>query len=184
MSELKVNETGIEGVFRLELNSFPDQRGAFVEVWQSAKMQALGLPTLHPSQLGVSHSKKGVIRGIHAEPWEKLIHPAVGSIFVAISDLRAESTTFGKVETFELDQSGALFLPKGVGNSFQALTDNVAYVYFVTGLYDVAKAHTGGYIAIRYDDPDLAINWPLKEIIVSVKDQNNPSLREAFPGKF
>jgi dTDP-4-dehydrorhamnose 3,5-epimerase/reductase len=98
--------------------------------------------------------------------------------------LRTESATFGKVETFELDQSQALYLPKGVGNSFQALTDDVAYVYLVTGLYDKDKAFSGGYIAINYSDPDLEIPWPIAEAIVSDKDQKNPTLREAFPEKF
>jgi dTDP-4-dehydrorhamnose 3,5-epimerase len=66
MSELAVKNTGIDGLLHLTLNKFDDERGSFVEVWQSAKMPGLGLPQLQPAQLGISHSKKGVIRGIHA----------------------------------------------------------------------------------------------------------------------
>lgn len=184
--ELKVTTTKINGLLVLDINVFPDERGAFAEAWQKPKMAALGLPQITPMQMSVSHSKKGVIRGVHAEPWEKYIHIAHGKVFAAISDLRPDSATFGVVETFELDQHKALFLPKGMGNSFQALTDEVAYVYLVTGEWSRELADKKQYLAVVYNDPDLAIDWPIKgeAQIVSDKDQAAPTLREVFPEKF
>jgi dTDP-4-dehydrorhamnose 3,5-epimerase len=168
-----------------DLNIFNDNRGSFTEVWQTEEMQKLGLPELKPAQLGISRSRKGTIRGVHAEPWEKLIHVINGTAFIAISDIRPDSPTYGEVETFELTSNQALFLPKGLGNAFQAMTD-VDYCYFVTGLWSADTAYTGGYVQIRFNDEDLAIDWPIQgnEQIVSIKDRQNPSLRETYPEKY
>lgn len=182
-----VHKTKFEGMLIFDLNIFEDPRGRFTEVWQTEVMQEMGLPALDPKQLGIAHTKKGGIRAIHAEPYDKVVHVVRGKVFCAMVDLRVESATFGEVETFELDSSQMLFIPKGVGNGIQAVSDeDVDYVYCVTGLWSAEKAYSGGYLAINYADADLNIKWPIEsdQRIVSLKDQQNPTMRETFPEKF
>jgi len=181
-----VKETSFEGMLLFELNQFEDKRGSFTELWQTEEMQKLGLPDVNPKQVGISKSNKGTIRAVHAEPYDKIISPIEGEIFVAMVDLRTDSETFGKVDSFQMDSTQMLFIPKGIGNSFQALSDKVIYCYCVTGLWSSEKAYSGGYVAVHYADPDLNIDWPIgpENQIVSMKDQNNPTMREAFPDKY
>lgn len=187
ISQRGVHKTKFEGMLVFDLNIFEDKRGVFTEVWQTEAMQELGLPALDPKQLGISRSHKGAIRAIHAEPYDKVIHVVEGKIFVAMVDLRTDSATFGEVDTFELDNTKMLFIPNGVGNSFQAISDeDVIYVYCVTGVWSADKAYSGQYVAVNYADSDLAIKWPIldgKEI-VSLKDQQNKTMRELFPEKY
>lgn len=183
-SERAVHKTKFDGMLVFDLNIFEDARGSFTEVWQSEAMQAMGLPEVEPKQMGISRSKKGAIRAIHAEPYDKIISPLTGRIFVAMVDLREDSKTFGQVDSFELDNKQMMFIPKGVGNSFQAISDeDVLYCYCVTGLWSDEKAYSGQYIAINYADPDLNIQWPISggKEIVSIKDSQNKTMREYFP---
>ncbi len=187
ISERGVRKTKFDGMLIFDLNIFEDKRGSFTEVWQTEAMQALGLPEVNPKQLGISRSKKGTVRAIHAEPYDKIIHVVAGKIFVAMVDLRAGSKTFGEVDTFELDNTKMLFIPNGVGNGFQALSDEeVVYCYCVTGLWSAEKAYSGQYVAINFADSDLAIQWPIgkEDQIVSLKDQQNPTMREVFPEQY
>jgi dTDP-4-dehydrorhamnose 3,5-epimerase/reductase len=187
VSSRSVHKTKIDGLLLFDLNIFEDTRGGFTEVWQTEAMQEMGLPEVNPKQLGISRSKKGVIRAIHAEPYEKIIHPIQGKIFCAMTDLRPDSPTFGQVHSFEMDNSQMLYIPKGVGNGFQVISDeDVLYVYCTAGVWSADKAYSGQYIAINYADPDLNIEWPIgsEGQIVSVKDRNNKNLREVFPEKF
>jgi dTDP-4-dehydrorhamnose 3,5-epimerase len=182
-----VHKTAFDGMLIFDLNIFEDNRGVFTEVWQSEAMQEMGLPEVNPKQLGISRSKQGAIRAIHAEPYDKIIHVAQGKIFCAMVDLRADSATFGQVEMFELDNTQMLFIPNGVGNAFQAVSDeDVLYCYCVTGLWSADKAYSGQYVAVNYADSDLAIQWPITgdRQIVSLKDQANKTMRELFPEKY
>jgi dTDP-4-dehydrorhamnose 3,5-epimerase/reductase len=179
-----VHKTKFDGMLIFDLNIFDDPRGRFTEVWQTEAMQELGLPEVTPKQLGISRSKKGTIRAVHAEPYDKIVHPISGKIFCAMADLRTDSPTFGQVDTFELDETKMLFIPKGVGNGFQALSDEVLYCYCTAGVWSADKAYSGQYVAINYADSDLNIEWPLLDKIVSLKDEQNPTLRETFPEKF
>lgn len=184
VSDLGVHKTAFEGMLIFDLNIYNDPRGSFTEVWQTEAMQKLGLPDFTPKQLGISRSKKGVIRAVHAEPYDKVIYVVTGRIFVAMVDLRYGSLTFGQVENFELDNRQMLFIPKGVGNAFQAISDkDTLYCYCVSDVWSADKAYSGQYIALNYADPDLNIQWPIgggKEI-VSIKDQQNKSMREVYP---
>ena len=112
--ELKVSETGIEGLKVVELSVHGDARGWFKENWQRAKMVALGIPDLHVVQNNVSfNAERGVTRGIHAEPWDKFISVATGSVFGAWVDLRQGSATYGKAYTTTLDPSRARYTSPG-----------------------------------------------------------------------
>lgn len=175
---MDIVETNLGGLREIKLDVFEDERGSFREAYQAAKLKDLGLPSLDIVQMNVSESQYGVIRGIHAEPWDKYIHIAWGKVFAAIVDLRKESKTFGEVATFNLDTTNALFVPKGLGNSFAVLSERVVYSYLVTEHWHPDNP----YPAVAYDDPTLGITWPVeaKDRIVSDKDQRNPTLKEAY----
>ncbi|MGN0056146.1 MAG: sugar nucleotide-binding protein [Atopobiaceae bacterium] len=180
--DLKVEATGIEGLKVVELSVHGDSRGWFKENWQRAKMVALGIPDLHVVQNNISfNANRGVTRGIHAEPWDKFISVATGSVFGAWVDLRAGSATFGKVFTTTLDPSRAIFVPRGVGNSFQALEDGTAYTYLVDAHWSAELKKT--YTFVNLADPALGIQWPipLEQATLSEADQHHPFLADVVP---
>ena len=150
--DLSVAETGIEGLKVVDLAVHGDSRGWFKENWQRAKMTALGIPDLRVVQNNISYNdSRGVTRGIHAEPWDKFISVARGSVFGAWVDLREGSETFGKVFTTVLDPSKAIYVPRGVGNSFQALEDGTAYTYLVDAHWSLELKRT--YTFVNLADP-------------------------------
>ena len=180
--DLSVTETGIEGLKVVDLAVHGDNRGWFKENWQRAKMCALGIPDLRIVQNNISYNdRKGVTRGIHAEPWDKFISVARGSVFGAWVDLREGSETYGKVFTCTLDPSKAIYVPRGVGNSFQALEDGTAYTYLVDAHWSLELKKT--YTFVNLADPELAIEWPipLDEATVSEADLNHPMLADVVP---
>ncbi|MEE0446121.1 MAG: sugar nucleotide-binding protein [Collinsella sp.] len=145
-------------------------------------MTALGIPDLKVVQNNVSYNDScGVTRGIHAEPWDKFISVARGSVFGAWVDLREGSATYGKVFTCTLDPSKAIYVPRGVGNSFQALEDGTAYTYLVDAHWSLELKRT--YTFVNLADPELAIEWPipLEQATVSEADLNHPMLKDVVP---
>ena len=181
---LSVIETGIAGLKVVELAVHGDNRGWFKENFQRAKMCALGIPDIRYVQNNVSfNAKRGVTRGIHAEPWDKFISVATGSVFGAWVDLREGSETFGQVFTTALDPSRAIFVPRGVGNSFQALEDGTAYTYLVNRHWSAELKKT--YTFVNLADPTLDIKWPipLAEAELSEADKNHPMLEDVVPMK-
>ena len=180
--DLSVAETGIKGLTVLDLAVHGDSRGWFKENWQRAKMTALGVPDFRIVQNNISYNdRKGVTRGIHAEPWDKFISVARGSVFGAWVDLREGSATYGKVYTTVLDPSKAIYVPRGVGNSFQALEDGTAYTYLVNAHWSAELK--GTYTFVNLADPELGIEWPipLDEATVSEADLNHPMLADVVP---
>lgn len=180
--ELQVHETGIGGLKVIELSVHGDSRGWFKENWQRAKMVPLGIPDFYVVQNNISfNAERGVTRGIHAEPWNKFISVATGSIFGAWVDLRAGSATFGKAYTTTLDPSRAIYVPRGVGNSFQALEDGTAYTYLVDAHWSAELKKT--YTFVNLADPDLAIQWPipLSKATLSEADLHHPYLKDVIP---
>ena len=180
--QLKVEETGIEGLKVLDLSVHGDSRGWFKENWQRAKMCALGVPDFRIVQNNISfNEERGVTRGIHAEPWDKFISIARGSVFGAWVDLREGSATFGRVYTCTLDPSRAIYVPRGVGNSFQALEDGTAYTYLVNAHWSAELKKT--YTFVNLADPELAIEWPipLSDATISEADLHHPMLADVVP---
>jgi len=179
MGELAVRETSIPGLLEVDLVVHGDERGWFKENYQAEKLQALGFPQFDAVQNNFSYNQeRGVTRGIHAEPWDKYISLAHGKAFAAIVDLRA-GNTFGNVETFELSPAKAIFVPRGCGNSYQALETNVVYTYLVNGHWSADAAYT----MVNLFDPELAIDWPIKakDAVVSDKDKQHPLLSSITP---
>ena len=166
--------TPIPGLVVVHLDRRVDDRGFFKENWQREKMLAIGLPDFGPVQNNVSfNGDRGVTRGFHTEPWDKFISLATGRIFGAWVDMR-KGDTFGTTFTLEMDTAVAVFVPRGVGNSYQVLEDATAYTYLVNQHWRPGVT----YPALALDDPTSAIDWPipLAEAIISEKDQTNPTL--------
>jgi dTDP-4-dehydrorhamnose 3,5-epimerase len=144
-------------------------------------MTALGLPDFGPVQHSVAYNaRRGVTRGVHTEPWDKFISVAQGRIFGAWVDMR-EGESFGKVFTIEADPSVAVFVPRGVGNSYQVLEDGTTYSYLVNDHWRAGLA----YPALNLADPTVAIPWPipLAECEISDKDLATPMLADVEPMK-
>lgn len=176
---LTVSTTPIPGLLIAELPVHGDSRGWFKENWQREKMMAVGLPDFGPVQNNVSfNDARGTTRGIHAEPWDKWVSVATGKIFGAWVDLR-EGPTFGAVFTTEIDPSRAIFVPRGVGNSYQTLEADTAYAYLVNDHWSPEAS----YSFLNLADETVAIDWPipLADVEISPKDQTHPRLAEVTP---
>jgi dTDP-4-dehydrorhamnose reductase len=179
--KLSATATPIPGMFVYDLPVHGDNRGWFKENWQREKMLALGLPDFGPVQNNISFNNEiGTTRGIHAEPWDKYVSVATGRIFGAWVDLR-EGPSFGAVFTAELDPSKAIFVPRGVGNSFQTLEADTAYSYLVNDHWSAdAQAE---YTFLNLADETAAVAWPipLEQAELSDKDRAHPRLADVVP---
>ncbi len=181
MAELSVTATAIDGLQVIGLDVRADNRGWFKENWQRAKMVALGLPDFTPVQNNVSfNTAAGATRGIHAEPWDKLVSVAHGRIFGAWVDLRP-GDGFGRVVTLELGPDTAVFVPRGVGNAFQTLADDTVYSYLVNDHWSPAAKDS--YTFCNLADETLAIAWPipLDRAELSEADRRHPRLADVTP---
>lgn len=177
---MKVEETALPGVLVLTPAVYRDNRGAFLETWNLRRMEEAGLPTTWV-QDNFSISKKNVLRGIHyqiIQPQGKLVRVAYGAVLDVAVDLRRRSSHFGKHVAVELSEENGrmLWIPPGFGHAFLALTETVGFSYKVTDYYSAAGERT-----ILWDDPELAIAWPVDaaSVIVSEKDAQGTKFREA-----
>ncbi len=180
--DLAVRESPIPGLFVVDLVLHGDNRGWFKENYQKVKLEALGLPEFEIVQNNFSYNaEQGVIRGLHAEPWEKFISLANGKVFGAWVDLR-EGDSFGKVFTSEITPEKAIFVPRGVANGYQTLEPDITYTYLVNAHW----SPDAKYAAVNLFDPALDIAWPIPRdrAIVSEKDMNNPLLKDVEPMEF
>lgn len=177
-----IKKTSIPGLLILQRPIHKDARGFFREIFRQDELKEVSGIKFEGVQMNHSHSNTGVLRGIHGERWNKIIYPLNGEVFVAIVDIRSDSSTFGKVETFTINDENrfGLFIQSGLANSLCVISEgSVDYIYLVDAYYDGSDTR-----AIAWDDPDLAINWPIKNPIVSQRDKSNPRLRDLFPEKF
>lgn len=177
---MKREETALPGVLVLTPNVYRDDRGAFMETWNLRAMKEAGLPS-EWVQDNFSISKKNVLRGIHYQvvrPQGKLVRVTHGAVLDVAVDLRRSSPTFGKHIAVELDgESGRMmWIPVGFGHGFLVLSDVAGFAYKVTDYYSPAGERT-----IRWNDADLAIQWPIAadQVIVSDKDRLGKGFREA-----
>lgn len=181
MTELGVTTTAIPGLLIVDLVVHGDDRGWFKENWQRAKMTALGLPDFGPVQHSVAYNTAaGVTRGFHAEPWDKLVSVAHGRIFGAWVDLRP-GASFGQLVTVELGPDKAVFVPRGVANSYQTLVDETVYSYLVNDHW--SPEATASYSYVNLADETLDVPWPipLDRATISAADQAHPRLAQARP---
>lgn len=178
-NELTVTETPIPGFYVVKLPVHGDNRGWFKENYQKEKMEALGLPKFDIVQNNFSfNDKRGATRGLHAEPWEKFISVANGSVFGAWVDLR-KGPSFGTKFSIEINPGVAVFVPRGVANGYQTLEDNVAYTYLVNAHWSPEAKYT----FVNLFDPAINISWPIpaEEAVISDKDAGHPLLKDVIP---
>lgn len=176
-----MRQTPIEGLLVLDIPLHGDARGWFKENWQRAKMLELGLPDFGPVQNNMSfNAAAGSTRGLHAEPWDKMISLAHGRIFGAWVDLRP-GDGFGAVFTLELGPETAVFVPRGVANGYQALAPDTVYSYLVNEHW--SPHARGSYTYLNLADETVAIDWPipLSQAEISAADAAHPRLADVTP---
>ena len=177
---MRVTETELPGVFVLEPQVFGDNRGWFMESWSIPKMQSAGLEYSFVQDNHSYSAEKGVLRGIHFQnnpvAQSKLVRCARGAILDIVVDIRKNSPTYKKWISIELSAENhrQLIIPRGFGHGFITLTDNAEFLYKVDNLYDKATDRS-----IRWNDPELAIDWGITNPIVSEKDANAPLLKDS-----
>jgi dTDP-4-dehydrorhamnose 3,5-epimerase len=177
---MKVEETSLPGVLLLTQNVYRDGRGAFFEICNRHAMAEAGLP-LEWAQDNFSESRKNVLRGIHyqiVQPQGKLIWVAYGAVLDVAVDLRRSSPAFGRHVAVELSGASGqmLWIPQGFGHAFLVLSEKAGFCYKVTDFYSAAGERT-----ILWNDPELAIAWPVAAgvVVVSEKDANGKLLPDA-----
>ena len=156
-----------------------DERGFFSRTFDADIMRAAGIDPAAFAQDSLSRSRLGVVRGMHVRSGDgeaKLVRCSYGAIFDVIVDLRPTSPTYRNWESFELrdDEQVSLYVPAGCAHGFQALTDPADVSYRIDRPHDPSED-----VSIAYDDPELAIPWPLAMTIMSRRDQVASSLAAA-----
>lgn len=177
MSDPEVIETGLDGPILVKPAVHEDSRGFFVESYRANLWRELGIGPEFVQQ-NHSRSARGTLRGIHfqTEPGQaKLVRCARGRIFDVAVDLRSSSPSFGEWEGFVLDDEShhQLFIPVGFGHGFCVLSEEADVTYLVSSYFD-PETEAG----IRWDDPDVGVDWPVDEPIISDRDREAPTLAE------
>ena len=172
---LNIKQLKIPGVFLIEPPCFTDRRGFFMETFHREKYAAAGLDRDFV-QDNHSHSKKGVLRGLHYQLKQaqgKLIYAVSGTIFDVAVDIRKGSPTFGQWTGAELSAENhrQIYVPEGFAHGFVVLSDCADVIYKCTALYA-----PGDEYGILWSDPDIGIGWPIEMPILSAKDLENPAL--------
>lgn len=174
----RLTPTPLTDLFVVNVDYFQDERGFFIESWNRRHFAEAGLP-YDFVQDSHSRSAKRVLRGLHYQdmrtPVAKLVRCTNGRILDVAVDLRVRSSTFGKWFSLELsaENKTMLFVPVGFAHGFTALSDFCEVQYKQTNYYNPATE--GG---IAWNDPDLAIEWPLPDPILSNRDQRQQSLQQ------
>lgn len=156
-----------------------DERGFFSRTFDADIAREAGIDPAGFAQDSLSRSGRGVIRGMHIRRGlgeAKLVRCSYGAVFDVIVDLRPGSATYGNLESFELrgDEQVSLYVPAGCAHGFQALTEPADVAYRIDRPHDPSED-----VSIAFDDPELAIPWPLPVTSISARDKKAPSLAEA-----
>lgn len=179
---MDVIKTKLEGVYILVPKVFEDRRGFFMESWSRRTMEEAGL---HYDFVQDNHSlstEKGTLRGIHFQKGDKaqakLVRCVRGAVLDVAVDLRSGSPTYKQWTAVELsgENKKQFLIPRGFGHGFVTLTDEVEFLYKADQYY--APEADGG---IRWNDPEIAVDWGVSDPILSDKDRKNPFLKEAEP---
>jgi dTDP-4-dehydrorhamnose 3,5-epimerase len=174
----------IGGMLVLTAKQVTDARGTVREIFRRSAFEAAGIELPEFRQVNVTESRRGAVRGMHAEDMTKLISVASGEAFAVYVDLRPDSPTFGRVDTVDLRPGVEVIVPAGVANGFQALSDPCQYVY----CFDAEWRPDMPGRAVTPLDPDLAIAWPIPidpddASQISLKDRDAPRLVELAPSE-
>jgi len=169
---MEFETTRLEGIMRIRPRVFTDARGFFMESWQRDKFAAAGIQAEFVQE-NHSRSRYGVLRGLHYQnphAQGKLVRVVTGTVFDVVVDLRRGSDTFGQWDGFRLDADTheMLWVPPGFAHGFITLSAHADFIYKVDAFWSPDSEHT-----LMWNDPKLAIDWPLSEseIIVNDKDR-------------
>lgn len=181
--KMKLTKTKLEGVVILEPDVFGDNRGFFMESWSKRKMEEMGLHYDFVQDNHSSSTVKGTLRGIHFQRGDqaqaKLVRCTNGAVLDVAVDLRPSSPTYKQWVAVELsaENKKQLMIPRGFGHGFVTLTDHVEFLYKADNYY--APEADGG---IRWNDPELGIDWGVTEPVLSAKDSTSPFLKDVVTG--
>lgn len=177
---MNYTETFIKGVFIIEPKVFTDSRGYFFEAWKQQEFNEK-VGEVNFIQDNESKSSYGVLRGLHYQKGEfsqaKLVRVIKGKVLDVAVDIRPGSPTYGKHVMVELSEENKrqLFIPRGMAHGFLVMSSEAIFTYKVDNVY-APQAETG----IRWNDPDLAIEWPIdpKQVSTSEKDLAQPMFKD------
>jgi dTDP-4-dehydrorhamnose 3,5-epimerase len=174
---MKVTELDLPGVLLIEPRVFGDERGLFLETWQARRYAEAGLPERFV-QDNLSKSLQGVLRGLHYQirrPQGKLVSVIDGEVFDVAADVDPESGTFGRWVGVRLsgDNRRQLYVPPGYAHGFCVLSDSAYFTYKCTEYYEPELER-----GVKWDDPRLAIEWPVEDPVVNERDAGWPTVEE------
>ena len=179
MSNFTFNETKIKGVYIIDVKTYGDNRGYFMETYKESDFKAAGLD-YNFVQDNQSSSRKGVLRGLHFQkthPQAKLVRVLKGEVFDVAVDLRKNSPTYGQWVGVVLSEENKrqFMIPRGFAHGFVVMSDYAEFAYKCDDLY-----HPEDEGGIMWNDPAIGIEWPeVEEIILSEKDKVHPSLADS-----
>jgi len=179
---MNVKETKLPGVLVLEPDVFSDDRGFFLETWNSERYEKAGIKGSFV-QDNISFSKKGVLRGLHfqyPQSQDKLVQVLSGEVVDVAVDIRKDSPTFGKwiSEILSDVNHRQMYIPSGFAHGYCVTSETAVFSYKCTDFYNPGSE--GGII---WNDPDINIDWPMEEPILSSKDIDYPRLKDIRPEK-
>jgi dTDP-4-dehydrorhamnose 3,5-epimerase len=172
----------LQGAWQIDLEKREDERGFFARLFCVDEFMQHGLNTEWAQCNNSMSVKAGTVRGMHFQrapaAEDKMLRCLRGSIYDVLVDLRSNSTSYGKWTALELSAANRTmaYIPKGFAHGFQTLEDNTELLYFHSEKY--TSEHEGG---VRFDDPDLAISWPLEIAEISERDKAHPGLEKLEP---
>lgn len=180
---MKVRETGLLGVLIVEPDVYGDKRGFFLETHHDERYAKLGIGGEGFVQDNLSFSRRGVLRGLHFQnpnPQGKLVYVLEGEVYDVAADIRVGSPTFGRSvgETLSSDNKFQLYVPPGYAHGFLVLSETALFAYKCTEYY-----HPEAEMSVAWNDPKLAIKWPISEPALSEKDKRAPFLTEIDQGR-
>jgi len=178
---MNIIETALPGVLIVEPKVYGDARGFFLETFHKQRYEEAGIPGsgLEFVQDNHSRSRKGVLRGLHFQlenPQGKLVSAGTGAVFDVAADVNPDSPTFGKWVGVELTEENhrQLWIPPGYAHGFCVLSDVADFQYKCTAFY-----HHQSDSGVAWNDPDLAIDWPVDGPLLSERDMKLPKLADA-----
>jgi len=174
---MDITHTNLPGVMLLKPKAFGDSRGFFYESYQASRYSEIGIDKPFV-QDNVSRSTKNVLRGLHHQREHsqgKLVYVIRGAVFDVAVDIRKNSPHFGKSFATILDDENhhQLYVPPGFAHGFCVLSNEVDFIYKCTDYY-----HPQSELSIQWNDPDLAIEWPTTQPILSEKDNKGLRLKD------
>ena len=176
---MKFKKTNLNDAYLIDLEKHGDDRGFFARYWCKKEFDKLGLDSNIVQINNSRSSSKGTLRGLHFQyppnSETKIIRCISGTIWDVIVDIRKNSSTYGQWYGTELNEENRtmLYVPKGFAHGFISLTDNTEIIYLVTEFYDARYED-----CIKWNDPDLQIDWPFQPQIISDKDRAGKNLNQ------